>query len=112
MHLELTPEALLSQLGYQKSEPMLKQMENIINNTNKFNSFSQHLLSLHDNLAHIKGYIAMSNSENYLKIKRGEGLSEEIAKEYKDTIINWANKYKIELQNVKNTSTYYILGHK
>ncbi|HIC77925.1 MAG TPA: hypothetical protein EYP02_01965 [Sulfurovum sp.] len=112
MHLELTPEALLSQFGYQKSEPMLKQMENIINNTNKFNAFSKHLLSLQDNLAHVKGYIAMSNSENYLKIKRGEELSAEIAKEYKETIINWADKYKIELQNVKNTSTYYILGYK
>ena len=112
MHLELTPEALLSQFGYQKSEPMLKQMENIISNTNNFNSFSQHLLSLQDNLARLKGYIAMSNSENYLKIKRGEELSDEIAQEYKNTVINWANKYKIELQNVKNTSTYYILGHK
>lgn len=112
MNIELTPEALLSQFGYQKSEPMLKQMENIINNTNKFNAFSQHLLSLQDNLAHLKGYIAMSNSENYLKIKRGEELSKEIAEEYKDTIINWADKYKIELQNVKNTSTYYIIGHK
>lgn len=112
MHLELTPEALLSQFGYQKSEPMLKQMENIINNTNKFNSFSQHLLSLHDNLAHVKGYIAMSNSEDYLKIKRGEELSKEIAEEYKNTVTSWADKYKIELQNVKDTSTYYILGHK
>lgn len=112
MQLELTPEALLSQFGYQKSKPMLEQMENIINNTNKFNAFSQHLLSLQDNLAPLKGYIAMSNSENYLKIKRGEEISKEIAQEYKNTIINWANKYKIELQNVKDTSTYYILGHK
>ena len=112
MNLELTPEALLSQFGYQKSEPMLKQMESIINNTNNFNAFSQHLLSLHDNLAHLKGYIAMSNSENYLKIKRGEEVSQEIAKEYEDTILKWADKYKVELQNVKNSSTYYILGHK
>ena len=112
MNLELTPEALLSQFGYQKSEPMLKQMEKIINNTNKFNSFSQHLLSLRDSLAPLKGYIAMSNSENYLKIKRGEEVSKEIAKEYKDTIMKWADKYKVELQNVKNSSTYYILGHK
>jgi len=112
MHLELTPEALLSQFGYQKSEPMLKQMENIINNTHKFNAFSQHLLSLQDNLAPLKGYIAMSNSENYLKIKRGEELSIESEKEYKNIITNWADKYKIKVQNVKDTSTYYILGHK
>ena len=94
MNLELTPEALLSQFGYPKSEQTLKQMENIINNTNQFNSFSQHLLSLSDNLAHLKGYIAMSNSENYLKIKRGEELSSEIAKEYEKTVISWADKYK------------------
>ena len=112
MNLELTAEALLSQFGYPKSEQTVKQMESIINNTNKFSSFSQHLLSLNDSLAHVKGYIAMSNSENYLKIKRGEGLSKEIADEYNHTITSWADKYKVELQNVKDTSTYYILGHK
>jgi len=112
MHLELTPEAILSQLGYQKSETMLKQIENIIDNTKNFDSFAQHILSLKDSLAHLKGYVAMSNSANYLKIKRGEEVSSEIAKEYRNIVTSWADKYKIELQNVQNTSTYYILGHK
>ena len=112
MNLELTAEALLSQFGYPKSEQTVKQMESIINNTKNFNSFSQHLLSLKDRLAHVKGYIAMSNSENYLKIKRGEELSKEIEDEYIHTITSWADKYKVELKNVKDTSTYYILGHK
>ena len=36
MHLDLTPEALLTQLGYTKSEQTLKQINNIIANTKDF----------------------------------------------------------------------------
>jgi len=48
MHLDLTPEALLAQLGYPKNEPELNQMNKIIENTNGFDHFSQHILSFND----------------------------------------------------------------
>ena len=110
MTIDLSPEALLSQLGYPTTEHTVEQMKRIIDNTNDFENFSKHILSLHDNLAHMKGFIAMSNSNNYLKIKRGEELSKEMAKEFTDTVESWAKKYKVKLEKVPNKPTYYILG--
>jgi len=110
MSIELSPEALLSQLGYSKTEQTLKQMEKIINNTHKFESFSKHLLALNDHLAHVKGYVAMSNSHDNLKIKGDEDVSKEVKQEFIETVENWANKYKVKIKKVQNKPTYYILG--
>jgi len=110
MDIHLTPEALLSQLGYNKTESSIKQMEKTIDNTNGFNKFSKHILSLHDQLAHLKGFIALSNSKNVFKIKRSQEVSEEIDKEFSNLVEGWANKYKIELEKVVNKPTYYIIG--
>jgi hypothetical protein len=110
MNIDLTPEVLLSQLGYSKTKQSLKQMENIIKNTNNFEKFSNHILSLHDNLAHLKGFVAMSNSQNNLKIKGSQETSEEISEEFREKVENWAKKYKVKIQKVSNKPTYYILG--
>jgi predicted ATP-grasp superfamily ATP-dependent carboligase len=110
MTIDLSPEALLSQLGYPTTEHTIEQMKRIIDNTNNFEQFSKHILSLHDNLAHVKGYIAMSNSNDYLKIKQGEEISNEVAEEFTNKVKSWANKYKVKLKKVDNKQTYYILG--
>jgi hypothetical protein len=110
MHLDLTPEALLTQLGYTKSEQTLKQMNDIIENTEGFDKFSQHLPSFNDALAVGKAFIAMSNSENYLKIKCQEDSSADNLSAFKDLVKHWANKYKLELKQVADKNTYYILG--
>jgi hypothetical protein len=110
MTIDLSPEALLSQLGYPTTEHTTEQMKKIIENTNNFEHFSKHILSLHDNLAHIKGYIAMSNSNDYLKIKRGEELSKEMEEEFSNTVESWGKKYKVKLEKVHHKPTYYILG--
>jgi len=110
MHLDLTPEALLVQLGYTKSEQTLKQMNDIIENTEGFDKFSQHLPSFNDALAVEKAFIAMSNSENYLKIKCEEDSSADNLSAFTDLVKHWANKYKLELKQVANKNTYYILG--
>lgn len=110
MDINLTPEALLSQLGYNKTEPSIKQMEKTINNTNGFKKFSKHILALHDKLAHVKGFVALSNSKNVFKIKISEDVSPEIKDEFKKLVENWADKYKIELKKVANKPTYYIIG--
>jgi len=110
MQIDLSAEALLSQLGYSKTENSVQQMEKIIDNTSKFNKFSKHLLSLNDNLAHIKGFVAMSNSQNNLKIKGSQDLSSEMANEFTNTVESWANKYKVDIKKVENKPTYYIIG--
>jgi len=110
MHLELTPEALLAQLGYTKTEQTLKQMYEIIKNTKNFENFSQHIPSFNDALAVEKGFIAMSNSKDYLKIKCNEDSSADNLSAFTNLVTHWADKYKLDLKQVDKTNTYYILG--
>ena len=112
MHLELTPEALLSQLGYTQTQQSLKQMNEIIQNTKNFNRFSQHLPSFNDALAVEKAFIGMSNSEHYLKIKCQEDPSADNLSAFTTLVQHWADKYKLELRQVENKPTYYIIGQK
>ena len=111
MQINLTPEAFLSQLGYSKTEQSLEQITKIIQNTKGFENFSKHILALHDQLARIKGFVALSNSQDVFKIKGSEDVSREIQEEFTNLINNWSTKYKVELQKVANKSTYYIIGH-
>ncbi len=110
MHLELTPEALLTQLGYNKTEKSVEQIKRAIENTKGFEKFSKHILSLHDELAHIKGFVALSNSKDIFKIKGSENTSKEIQEEFSNIVNRWAKKYKIETEKVANKPTYYIKG--
>jgi len=110
MHLDLTPEALLVQLGYTKTEQTLKQINDIIENTKGFNKFSQHIPSFNDALAVEKGYIAMSNSRDYLKIKCNEDISADNLVAFTELVKHWADKYKLKLEQVDSKNTYYIIG--
>jgi len=110
MHLELTPEALLVQLGYVKSDQTLKQINDIISNTDGFEKFSQHIPSFNDALAVEKGFIAMSNSEKHLKIKCDEDTSADNLSAFTQLVKHWEEKYKLKLEKVENKNTYYILG--
>jgi len=112
MHLDLTPEALLTQLGYTKSEHTLKQINDIIANTKNFEKFSPHIPSFNDALAVEKGFIAMSNSEDHLKIKCEEDSSADNLSAFTTLVKHWADKYKLELKQVENKNTYYIIGQK
>jgi hypothetical protein len=111
MHLDLTPEALLTQLGYTKNEQTLNQINNIITNTKGFEKFSQHIPSFNDALAVEKGFIAMSNSEDHLKIKCEEDTGADNLSAFTTLVKHWAEKYKLELKQVANKNTYYIIGH-
>ena len=112
MHLNLTPEALLVQLGYIKNEQTLKQINTIISNTEGFDKFSQHIPSFNDVLAVEKGFIAMSNSEDHLKIKCHEDSNADNLSAFTLLVKNWADKYNLELRKVDNKNTYYIIGRK
>jgi hypothetical protein len=111
MHLELTPEALLKQLGYSVTEQTLKQIKQIIDNTEGLERFLPHLPSFGDALAVEKGYIAMSNSVDHLKIKCDEDSNADNLSAFTQLVEHWADKYKLQLQKVENKNTYYIIGH-
>lgn len=111
MHLDLTPEALLAQLGYTQNDHTLEQINRIVDNTKGFEKFSQHLISFNDALAVEKAFIGMSNSEDYFKIKCHEDSSADNLSAFNELVSHWAQKYKIELQEVVDKNTYYIIGH-
>lgn len=110
MQIDVTPEVLLTQLGYTKSEQTLKQAQNAIDNTKGFERFSKHLISLHDELAKIKGIVALSNSKDVFKIKGSEETPSETQEAFERLVQNWASKYKIQIEQVAKKPTYYILG--
>ncbi|RXJ86604.1 hypothetical protein [Arcobacter sp. CECT 8985] len=110
MQIEVNAEVVLSQLGYTKNESSLKQAEDIIENTKDFDKFAKHIISLNDNLKKMNAYVALSNTNNYLKIKCDENDAEEILNQFHQSVKNWAEKYNVELQKVENKEVYYILG--
>jgi len=112
MHLELSAEALLTQLGHAHNAQSIQQMNAIITNTKDFHKFSQHIPSFNDALAVEKGFIAMSNSQHYLKIKCHADENADNLSAFETLIRHWADKYKLDLEKVENKNTYYILGHK
>ena len=110
MQIDLSPEALLIQLGYSATEQSIEQMKKAIDNTNGFENFSKHLLSLHDELAHIKGVVALSSSKDVFKIKGSVDTSKEIQQEFTEIVKHWSEKYKINIEQIASKPTYYILG--
>ena len=110
MQLEVTPEVLISQLGYSKNEHTLKQAQDIIENTKGFNKFAKHIISLNDTLKHMNAFVALSNSERYLKIKCGNEDAQEIVKEFHEAVEHFSNKYNVEVKKLDKKQVYYILG--
>ena len=110
MHIDITAEVLQSQLGYSNNDNILEQIEERIKNTKDFNQFSKHIISLNDKLKHINGYIAISNSEKFFKIKCDEIINKDIIKQFDEEVKHWADKYNISLEKLKNKNVYYILG--
>lgn len=110
MQLDISPEVLLSQLGYAKSDSSLKQAEKIINATKDFSKFSKHIISLNDHLKKMNAYVALSNSNDYLKIKCDDHDADEILEEFHEEVAHWSKKYHVELKKLENKPVYYILG--
>lgn len=110
MQLEMSPEVVLSQLGYSKSESALKQAEIMIKNTKDFEKFAKHIISLNDHLKKMNAYVGFSNKTEFLKIKCDENDSSEILEEFHEEVLHWADKYNVKLQQISNRPIYYILG--
>ncbi len=106
--MKYTVEAMLAQLGYTMNDSVKAQMQRILKNTANFMDIQKHIIQLNDFLKPFEAYIAMSNSNDYLKIKNES--SPESLKKVDTMIQDWANKYKIKLKKVAGKETYYILG--
>lgn len=110
MQITVSPEVILSQLGYSKSDSSLQQAERMISSTDNFDKFSKHILSLNDNLKKMNAYVGLSNKTDYLKIKCDENDAAEVLKGFHEEVLNWANKYNVKLQQLDKKPIYYILG--
>lgn len=110
MQLNVSPEVILSQLGYSKNDSALKQAQTIIDNTKEFEKFSKHIISLHDQIKKMNAYVGFSNKTNYLKIKCDENDAEEILNAFHTEVEHWGTKYDVALQQLDNKPIYYILG--
>jgi hypothetical protein len=111
MNIEITPEVLVKQLGMGDSAHEIEQMQRVINNTEGFEKFASHIISLSDSLKHLNAYIALSNTVDKLKIKCDENDAKELLEEFHEKVTAWGQKYKVKLEKVYNKETYYILGH-
>ena len=102
-------DAMLNQLGYTPNDALLAQLDRIIKNTQDFEKIQKHIFDLHEVLKVDDSFVAMSNSNDYLKIKL-EAPSKERNEEAREKMDHFSEKYKVNLQKVDGKETYYILG--
>jgi len=102
-------DAMLTQLGYSPNEALIEQLTRIESNTAGYEKISKHIMDLHDHLKVDGSFIALSNSEDYFKIKV-EAQSPEIAEEAHEKIQHFSEKFKVTINKLPNKETYYILG--
>lgn len=94
--------ALLNQLGYNENDATAAQVKRILNNCDGLNLSS--IITLNDHLKPLGGFVAMSGSEDVFKIKNAGKTPGAL-----NVIKNWAEKNKINIKKV-NETTHYILG--
>lgn len=102
-------DAMLTQLGYSPNTALVNQLEKIENNTKGYEKIQKHIMDLHDHLKVDGSFVALSNSEDYFKIKV-EASSLELAEEAHEKIKHFSEKFKIEVNKIENKDTYYIVG--
>ena len=102
-------DAMLTQLGYTPNEALVQQLQNIEDNTAGYEKIQKHIMDLHDHLKVDGSFVALSNSEDYFKIKV-EASSPELAKEAHEKIQHFSDKFKVTINKLDNKETYYIVG--
>lgn len=107
--VSLDYKGLLTQLGYSINDATLNKIKNVIVNTAGFEELEKHIMQLNDTLKHHLSHIALSNSQDYFKIKNNAS-SPELILETDEVIQKWSQKYKVKLLKVEGKETYYILG--
>jgi len=102
-------DAMLTQLGYAPNDALLSQLERIESNTIGYDKIRKHIMDLHDTLKVDGSFVAMSNTNDYFKIKV-EATSPELAQEAHAKIKHFSDKFKVKVNKLNNKETYYILG--
>ncbi len=102
-------DAMLIQLGYTPNEALVAQIGKIIENTADYEKIEKHIMDLHDHLKVDGSFVAMSNTEDYFKIKV-EASSPELAEEAHEQIERFSEKFKITIKKLEKKETYYIIG--
>lgn len=102
-------EAMLIQLGYAPNEALVNQLEDIENNTPGYEKIQKHIMDLHDHLKVNSGYVALSNSNNFFKIKI-DSPTPELALEAHEKVQHFSEKYKVAVKKLDKKETYYIEG--
>jgi acetolactate synthase small subunit len=101
-------DAMLTQLGYSPNSALVNQLEKIEKNTVGYEKIQKHIMDLHDTLKVNDSFVALSNSEDFFKIKV-EAPSPELAQEAHEKVKHFSEKFKVTLKE-QNTNTYYIIG--
>jgi len=102
-------DAMLTQLGYKPNEALLSQLKKIEENTQGYEKIQKHIMDLHDRLKVDNAYVALSNSNDFFKIKI-ESNTPEIAQEAHEKVNHFSEKFKVKVQKVEKKETYYIIG--
>lgn len=103
-------EAVLTQLGYVPNDTLVKQLQEIQDNTVEYEKIEKHIMDLNEHLKVNNAYVALSNSVKHLKIKV-DSLTPELAEEAHAKIQHFSEKYKVAVDKLPNKETYYILGY-
>ena len=102
-------DAMLTQLGYAPNDALLSQLERIENNTAGYDKIRKHIMDLHDTLKVDGSFVAMSNTNDYFKIKV-EAKSPQLVQEAHEKIKHFSDKFKVKINKLNNKETYYIVG--
>ena len=102
-------DAVLTQLGYAPNAALEAQLQKIEENTQGYEKIRKHIMDLHDHLKVNNAYVALSNSNDYFKIKI-ESPTPELAQEAHEKVRHFSEKYKVDVQKLENKETYYIIG--
>ena len=100
---------MLIQLGYTPNEALLAKLEKIEKATSGYVKIDKHIMDLHDHLKVNNAFVALSNSEDYFKVKI-DSFTPELAQEAHEKIEHFSSKFKVKLQKIENKETYYIIG--
>jgi len=109
--IQFENEGFLTQLGYPTNEANMQKLQSIIDNTEGFEYLERHVIQLNDHLKNYQSYITISNSKDFLKIKK-DTESNLTIQDADEVIQKWADKYKVELIYSEPNNSYYIAGRR
>lgn len=103
----MNEEGILLAFGYNANDATLKQLRAILSRCDFEQTELEKIVALNDKLKTYGAYIAMSNSNNYFKIKN-ESPDKHIREAVREAIFSWSDKNKRKLEKVEGKETYYI----